>query len=276
MPEVIFTGPAGRIEGRYHPARIKHAPIAIVLHPHPQFGGTMNHQIVYQLYYAFVHRGFSVLRFNFRGVGRSQGSFDHGIGELSDAASALDWAQSINPEARSCWIAGFSFGAWIGMQLLMRRPEIEGFISVAPPANLYDFSFLAPCPSSGLIIHGDKDAVVPAKDVHGPGREAQDPEGHHHRPEGRPRREPLLRQQDRAADADGHGLSRQAAQAREKRRSAAVKAFRRHFTAAPARRRSSAAARRSCVGNVSGKPFSERTARNAKACASSASADQPT
>src|SRR6516225_7643779 len=131
----------------------------------PLFGGTMNHQIVYQLYYAFVHRNFSALRFNFRGVGRSQGNFDHGIGELSDAAAALDWAQSVNTEARSCWIAGFSFGAWIGMQLLMRRPEIEGFISVAPPANLYDFSFLAPCPSSGLIIHGDKDAVVPPRDV---------------------------------------------------------------------------------------------------------------
>ena len=165
MPEVIFTGPAGRIEGRYHPARQKNAPIAIVLHPHSQFGGTMNHQIVYQMYYAFAHRNFAVLRFNFRGVGRSQGMFDHGLGELSDAAAALDWAQSINPEARSCWIAGFSFGAWIGMQLLMRRPEIEGFISVAPPANLYDFSFLAPCPSSGLIVHGDKDAVVPPKDV---------------------------------------------------------------------------------------------------------------
>src|SRR6187431_3410058 len=167
MPEVIFTGPAGRIEGRYHPARVKHAPIAIVLHPHPQFGGSMNHQIVYQLYYAFVHRGFSVLRFNFRGVGRSQGSFDHGVGELSDSASALDWAQSINPEARSCWVAGYSFGAWIGMQLLMRRPEIEGFISIAPQPNTYDFSFLAPCPSSGLIIHGDADKVAPPKDVQG-------------------------------------------------------------------------------------------------------------
>ena len=92
MPEVIFTGAAGRIEGRYHPARQKNAPIGIVLHPHPQFGGTMNHQIIYQIYYAFVHRNFSVLRFNFRGVGRSQGSFDHGQGELSDAASALDVA----------------------------------------------------------------------------------------------------------------------------------------------------------------------------------------
>src|SRR5713101_6851041 len=106
MPEVIFTGAAGRIEGRYHPARQKNAPIGIVLHPHPQFGGTMNHQIIYQIYYAFAHRNFSVLRFNFRGVGRSQGSFDHGLGELSDAASALDWAQSINPEARSCWCGG--------------------------------------------------------------------------------------------------------------------------------------------------------------------------
>jgi alpha/beta superfamily hydrolase len=167
MPEVIFTGPAGRLEGRYHAARQKNPPIAIVLHPHPQFGGTMNNNIVYQTYYAFVHRNFSVLRFNFRGVGRSQGAFDHGTGELSDAAAALDWAQSINPEARGCWIAGTAFGAWIGMQLLMRRPEIEGFISVTPPANLYDFSFLAPCPSSGLIVHGDKDAVVPAKDVTG-------------------------------------------------------------------------------------------------------------
>ena len=167
MPEVVLTGAAGRIEGRYSQGKSETAPVALILHPHPKAGGQMNNPVAVQLFHLFMKRGFSVLRFNFRGVGRSQGSFDHGTGELSDAASALDWAQTINPEARSCWIAGFSFGAWIGMQLLMRRPEIEGFISVAPPANLYDFSFLAPCPSSGLIIHGDKDAVVPAKDVQG-------------------------------------------------------------------------------------------------------------
>jgi uncharacterized protein len=161
MPEVIFTGEDGRIEGRFHPGRSRTSPIAIILHPHPQFGGTMNNPLVYHLYYTFANRGFAVLRFNFRGVGRSQGSFDHGQGELSDAASALDWVQANNPDARACWIAGCSFGAWIGMQLLMRRPEVEGFISVAAPASLYDFSFLAPCPSSGLFIHGDKDAVVP-------------------------------------------------------------------------------------------------------------------
>ena len=165
MPEVIFTGPAGRLEGRYHPAKQKNAPIAMILHPHPQFHGTMNHQIVYQCYYAFAHRGCSVLRFNFRGVGRSQGTFDNGIGELSDAASALDWVQSIHPEAQTTWIAGFSFGAWIGMQLLMRRPEIRGFLSVAPPANMYDFSFLAPCPSSGIIVAGGQDEIVPPSAV---------------------------------------------------------------------------------------------------------------
>ena len=165
MPEVIFNGPEGRLEGRYQPAKKKGAPIAIVLHPHPQFGGTMNNQIVYQLFYTFLDRGFSVLRFNFRGVGRSEGTFDHGTGELSDAAAALDWMQTVNPDARSCWIAGVSFGAWIGMQLLMRRPEIEGFVSVAAMANRYDFSFLAPCPSSGLFVHGDKDRVAPVNEV---------------------------------------------------------------------------------------------------------------
>ena len=84
---------------------------------------------------------------------------------MSDAAAALDWAQAANPEARACWIAGVSFGCWIGMQLLMRRPEIEGFISIAPPANRFDFTFLAPCPSSGLFVHGDQDRVAPLKEV---------------------------------------------------------------------------------------------------------------
>ncbi len=161
MPEVIFNGPEGRLEGRYQHGKGATAPIALLLHPHPQHGGTMNNKVVYGLYQVFAQRGFSVLRFNFRGVGRSQGVFDRGEGELSDAASALDWLQSYNENARSCWIAGFSFGAWIGMQLLMRRPEISGFISVAPPANLYDFSFLAPCPSSGLVVQGNADEIVP-------------------------------------------------------------------------------------------------------------------
>src|ERR1700692_4397545 len=167
MPEFSFTAPAGRLEGRFHPAKQRGAPIAVVLHSHPQFGRTMNKPTVYSTHYNLAERALAGLRFNFRGVGRSQGAFDHGQGELSDAASALDWAQSISPEARACWIAGVSFGSWIGMQLFMRRPEIEGFISIPPPANRFDFSFLAPCPSSGLFVHGDRDRVAPLKEVQG-------------------------------------------------------------------------------------------------------------
>jgi alpha/beta superfamily hydrolase len=95
----------------------------------------------------------------------AQETFDHGQGELRDAAAALDWMQQHNINSSACWVAGFSFGAWIGMQLLMRRPEVHGFISLALPANMYDFGFLAPCPSSGLIVHGEKDALVPTDSV---------------------------------------------------------------------------------------------------------------
>ncbi len=160
MPEIIINGSEGRIEARYHHSDFKGAPVALILHPHPLYGGTMNNKIVYRLYHTFVQNGFSVLRFNFRGIGKSQGSYDEGVGELTDAATALDWLQAQNPDAPTCWIAGFSFGAWISLQLLMRRPEIEGFIAVSPPANLYDFTFLAPCPAAGLITQGDKDDVV--------------------------------------------------------------------------------------------------------------------
>ena len=165
MPEVIFNGPEGRLEGRFSQNKTARAPIALILHPLPQLGGNMNNPVTYQLYHQFVSRGFSVLRFNFRGIGRSQGEFDNGAGELSDAAAALDWLQALSQDAKECWVAGYSFGAWIGMQLLMRRPEISGFISVAPPANFYDFSFLAPCPASGLITHGDADRIVPQDSI---------------------------------------------------------------------------------------------------------------
>lgn len=160
MPELIFPGPEGRLEGRYHQAEMRNAPAAVVLHPHPLYGGTMNNKIVYRTYKAFADNGFSVLRFNFRGVGRSQGKFDDGLGELSDAATALDWIQTQNPDASSYWISGFSFGAWISLQLLMRRPEINSFIAMSPPANMYDFSFLSPCPAKGIVIQGDRDDIV--------------------------------------------------------------------------------------------------------------------
>ena len=125
----------------------------------------MHNKVVFNAMKALSGLGWPVLRFNFRGAGLSEGKHDDGRGEAEDVRAALDWLQIINRESRGCWIAGFSFGAWIGMQLLMRRPEISGFISVSPPANMYDFGFLAPCPSSGLVLQGDVDDIVPQEAV---------------------------------------------------------------------------------------------------------------
>ncbi|MDA9231399.1 alpha/beta hydrolase [Rickettsiales bacterium] len=159
MPEVIINGPAGRIEGRYHQNPDPKAPVALVLHPNPTHGGTMNNKVTYNMYKNFVDNGFSVLRFNFRGVGRSQGEFDKGIGELQDATVALNWLHNQNMDSKTFWVGGFSFGSWIGLQLIMRRPDIEYYILAAPPASKYDFNFIVPCPASGLIVQGDEDDI---------------------------------------------------------------------------------------------------------------------
>ncbi|ABV73426.1 hypothetical protein A1E_02405 [Rickettsia canadensis str. McKiel] len=168
MPQVYFNGPEGRIEGRYAKATSPNAPIALVLHPHPLYEGNMNNKVVYNAYKILADNGYTVLRINFRGVGGSQGKFDNGVGEVVDAGAALDWLQQNNPNAQSSLILGFSFGAWIAMQLVMRRPEINHFIAISPPVNTihkYDFSFLSPCPIPGFILQGDNDSIVSADDV---------------------------------------------------------------------------------------------------------------
>ena len=97
--EIFIPGPSGRIQAKYVKNKKQGAPIALVLQPHPQYGGTMNNRIVQLMYNIFLENGFSVIKVNFRGVGKSEGVFDHGLGELSDAAAALDWLQSFNTNA---------------------------------------------------------------------------------------------------------------------------------------------------------------------------------
>ena len=109
MPEVILNGPHGRIECRYHSGQSPDSPIALILHPEPNQGGSMNNKVAYAMYHEFRNRGFSVLRFNFRGVGRSEGIYEGGEGELADAAAVLDWVQSQNIHSRYTVIAGCSF-----------------------------------------------------------------------------------------------------------------------------------------------------------------------
>ena len=163
--EIFIPGPCGRIQAKYFKSKQKGAPVALVLQPHPQYGGTMNNRIVYETYNCFYKNKFSVIRINFRGVDKSDGVFDNGQGELSDAAAALDWIEKENPGYNQCWVSGFSFGALICMQLIMRRPEVNKFVAISPQPNLYDFTFLSPCPISGLIIYGKNDELVHADSI---------------------------------------------------------------------------------------------------------------
>ena len=158
--EIFIPGSSGRIQAKYFKSKQRGAPVALVLQPHPQYGGTMNNKIVYETYNCFYKNNFSVIRINFRGVEKSDGVFDNGQGELSDAAAALDWIEKENPGYSQCWVSGFSFGALICMQLIMRRPEVNKFITISPQPNLYDFSFLSPCPISGIVIYGKNDELV--------------------------------------------------------------------------------------------------------------------
>ena len=161
--EIFIPGPAGRLEAKYYKNPKFGSPVAIVLHPHPQYGGTMNNKVVVETFKTFMENDFSVCRVNFRGVGKSDGEFDNGQGELADAAAALDWLERENFDNSQCWVSGFSFGSLIAMQLLMRRPEINRFVAISPQPNVYDFSFLSPCPTSGLVVYGKKDELVPVE-----------------------------------------------------------------------------------------------------------------
>ena len=163
--EIFIPGSSGRIQAKYFKNKQQGAPVALVLQPHPQYGGTMNNRVVYETYNCFYKNGFSVIRINFRGVEKSDGIFDDGQGELSDAAAALDWIEKENAGYSQCWVSGFSFGSLICMQLIMRRPEVNKFIAISPQPNVYDFTFLAPCPISGLVIYGKSDELVPEENI---------------------------------------------------------------------------------------------------------------
>ena len=165
MAEVLINGPQGKLHGSY-----KHSEnsenMALVFHPRNCIENSIDNNIVGSLFESFSSNNFSTLKINFRGIQKSEGETEEdGLGELSDAATALDWLQEQNQDINKCWIGGIDFGAWIGSQLLMRRPEIVGFLNVATPIKEFDFSFLSPCPASGLIIHPSKQIEVDNKDI---------------------------------------------------------------------------------------------------------------
>ena len=158
MPAIIINGPAGRMEARYTHSKIPNAPLALILHPAPDRGGSMNHRIPYSIYQAMVARGFSTLRFNFRGVGKSSGEFGHGVGELDDLRAVVEWVQQ-NYAPKELWLAGFSFGSYVAL----RGHEMLGatrLILIAPPMERFDFSQLYLSKTPTIVVQGAKDDVV--------------------------------------------------------------------------------------------------------------------
>lgn len=155
--DITLDGSNGRIQASYHPSGDRTAPIAVVFHDMPSQGGSMNEPVAYTLFYTFLKKGFSVLRFNFRGVGATEGEFEGGEPELADASTAVDWIQRENEEARQFWLAGVGFGAWIALQMLMRRIEVTNYIVARPPYKKFDLSFFNPAPCPGLVIGASED-----------------------------------------------------------------------------------------------------------------------
>ena len=152
-------GPAGDLEAIAHEAESSVQPLyAIVCHPHPLFGGTMDNKVVYTVARALQTSGIATLRFNFRGVGASQGTYDEGAGETRDAAAVADFGAARWP-GRRLVLAGFSFGAFVALRLALAR-DTARLITVAPPVGRFDFSELHAPACPWLVVQGDADDVV--------------------------------------------------------------------------------------------------------------------
>ena len=156
-----LEGPAGRIEAllQEHEGR-EHRLAALVCHPHPLYGGTLHNKVVHRAASVLHGLGAAVLRFNFRGVGKSEGVHDRGIGELEDARAALAFLRARHPGAR-LWVAGFSFGSWVAARLAAEEGDVKQLVLIAPPARTQDFSVLITAGVPKLAITGTADDVAP-------------------------------------------------------------------------------------------------------------------
>jgi alpha/beta superfamily hydrolase len=130
--------------------------VAVVCHPHPQFGGTMHNKVVATINRALNDCGIPSLRFNFRGVGRSTGSFGNGVGEQDDVKFALDWMSTHYPD-KSLLVAGFSFGAWVGLRVGCADPRVTHLIGVGVPVTMFDIPLAYGCNKPKCIIQGSHD-----------------------------------------------------------------------------------------------------------------------
>jgi uncharacterized protein len=135
----------------------------VISHPHPLYGGEMRNQVVGIIQEVLAGKGWTTLRFNFRGVGRSQGEYDEGVGEQEDARAAVRHLKELG--IKEIFLAGYSFGAWVNAQVSLDHPDVAGSVLVAPPQAMMDFSFLKDDSKTRLVIAGERDAYVPVEEI---------------------------------------------------------------------------------------------------------------
>lgn len=154
MVDIIISGESGKLHAVYHQSSQPEAPLAVVLSGNPKQKCHMNDRVSYAMFRAFMDIGFSVVRFNYRGVGDSEGHIGTTADNMLDIATVIDWIQNHNEDSTKIWLAGNQMGAWYVLQAMMRRPEVTGFALVSPDSAVSDFAFLSPRPNRGLLLQG--------------------------------------------------------------------------------------------------------------------------
>ncbi|MFO7600351.1 MAG: alpha/beta fold hydrolase [Candidatus Desulfacyla sp.] len=154
---VVFTSQKLTIEGLISESQGLKG--VIVTHPHPLYGGSMDNNVVESMVRAYGEKGYATLRFNFRGVGRSEGAYDNGTGEREDVRAAVTHLAQLGKT--SIDLAGYSFGAWVNAQCIDSLGDVRRMVMVSPPVNFIDFSFLKDCPRIRLVITGSEDDIAP-------------------------------------------------------------------------------------------------------------------
>ncbi len=163
--EFYLSGPAGRLQVVTSTPKLDVENItAIICHPHPVYGGTLKNKVVTTLNRAFKEMGIRTVRFNFRGVAKSEGEYDHAVGEVDDLYAVLRWVQQVRPHDQ-IWLAGFSFGTYIATKVATQIVPAQ-LVCVAPAVEHFDFANLPPITCPLLVVQGDADEVVPPKLVY--------------------------------------------------------------------------------------------------------------
>ncbi len=162
---LLLPGPAGQLELAVDLAErdSARAGVAVICHPHPQHGGTMRNKVVTMLERSLRESGLDTVRFNFRGVGNSEGEYDEGRGETVDLDAVASWVRKVRPND-ALWLAGFSFGSFVALRAAQPL-EADALITVAPPVGRWEFGDIELPTCHWLLIQGEDDEVVDAKAV---------------------------------------------------------------------------------------------------------------